>query len=328
MEKNRLWSVPGNTFMINEPSQFLDHYYHFVAEWLFGAWAFWQGTFNSVVHPESAAVSNAPPIHRTIFTHAFAEGWRDRPGFNSYVLRAVFPALNVEVQDDWEDRIVATSDPRAPRRAWHFDTVLLSDRSASFKGALCGSQNQRIASEATEHMRKAGNLTKLWWEPIRRGVLRFAGVDERTLDIGVKADAVVAGRNKLKPFAGLNNHHEEGNAAAVAAAGTKASGLSDKNIVITYISRQSSRRHLLEDDHAALVQALEDMTKKHGWELNVVQAEKLSKENQLAIAARTTVRVFLRSWLYICVVRGRASDWDPLFDVRRSCLGCMAMVSR
>lgn len=328
MEKNRLWSVPGNTFMINEPSQFLDHYYHFVAEWLFGAWAFWQGTFNSVVHPESAAVSNAPPIHRTIFTHAFAEGWRDRPGFNSYVLRAVFPALNVEVQDDWEDRIVATSDPRAPRRAWHFDTVLLSDRSASFKGALCGSQNQRIASEATEHMRKAGNLTKLWWEPIRRGVLRFAGVDERTLDIGVKADAVVAGRNKLKPFAGLNNHHEEGNAAAVAAAGTKASGLSDKNIVITYISRQSSRRHLLEDDHAALVQALEEMTKKHGWELNVVQAEKLSKENQLAIAARTTVRVFLRSWLYICAAKGWASDWDPLFGVRRSCLGCMAMVSR
>ncbi|KAI1791279.1 hypothetical protein LXA43DRAFT_434399 [Ganoderma leucocontextum] len=284
MGKNRLWSVPGNTFIINEPRQFLDHYYHFVGEWLFGAWAFWQGTFNSVVNPESAALSNAPPIHRTIFAHAFADGWRDQPGFNSYVLRAVFPALNVEVQEDWEDRIVATSDPRAPRRAWHFDTVLLSDRSAAFKGALCGSQNQRIASEATEHMRKAGNLTKLWWEPVRRGVLRFAGVDERTLDLGVKADAVVAGRNKLKPLAGLN-HHEESNSGT----GTKASGLSDKNIVITYISRQSSRRHLLEDDHAALVAALEEMTKKHGWELNVVQAEKLSKEDQLAVAARTTI---------------------------------------
>ena len=104
--------------------------------------------------------------------------------------------------------------------------------------------------------------------------------------------------------------------------------MSDKEVVISYISRQSSRRHLLEDDHAALVEALEEMTKKHGWELNVVQAEKLSKENQLAIAARTTVRVFLRSWLYICAAKGRASDWDPLFDVRRSCSACMVMVSR
>ena len=117
-----------------------------VAEWLFGAWAFWQGTFNAVVKPESAAVSDAPPLHRLIFANADAFGWRDRPGFNSYVLRSAFPSVNVEVQEDWDDRIIATSNPQHPRRAWHFDTALFTDRSAAFKSALCGSQNQRIAS--------------------------------------------------------------------------------------------------------------------------------------------------------------------------------------
>lgn len=276
-EKNRIWSVPGNSFIINEPSQFLDHYYHFCAEWLFGAWAFWQGAWNANVDPQNAALTSAPPVHRAIFANAGAHGWRDRPGFNSYVFRSAFPALTVEVLEDWEDRIIATSSPTAPRRAWHFDTVLFSDRSASFRGPICGSQTQRIAAEATEHMRKAGNLTKLWWEPVRRAVLRFAGVDERIQNVGVRADAYMAGRT------GLLAGQAEGT-------GTRAtSGMRDSEVVITYISRQASRRHLLDPDHTALVAALEEMVKKHGWELNVVQAEKLSKEQQLAIAARTTV---------------------------------------
>ncbi|KAI0743457.1 hypothetical protein C8Q80DRAFT_839274 [Daedaleopsis nitida] len=274
-EKNRIWSVPGNTFIINEPSQFLTHYYHFCAEWLLGAWAFWQGAFNAVVKPESAAKTTAPPVHRAIFANADMD-WRDRPGFNSYVFRSAFPALTVESALDWDDRIIATSNPNAPRRAWHFETVLFSDRSASFKGPICGSQNQRIAAEATEHMRKTGNLTKLWWEPVRRSVLRFAGVDERTLDIGVKAENLVHAHNRLKP-------------QGVPESTKTTAGLSDKDIVITYISRQSARRHLTDEDHAALVKALEEMSKKHGWELNIVEAEKLSKEQQLEIAARTTV---------------------------------------
>ncbi|KAI0674799.1 hypothetical protein C8Q78DRAFT_1075167 [Trametes maxima] len=275
LEKNRIWTVPGNTFIINEPAQFLGHYYHFAAEWLFGAWAFWQGAWKAVVEPADAAKTSAPPVHRAIFANSGAHGWRDGPGFNSYIFRSAFPALTVEVQEDWDDRIIATSSPTALHRAWHFDTVLFSDRSASFRGPICGSQTQRIAAEATEHMRKAGNLTELWWEPIRRGVLRFAGVDEKTQDVGVKASALVAARKNI-PVGDA-----EGSRAT--------SGLHDKDIVITYISRQASRRHLLEPDHTALVKALEDMVKKHGWELNVVQAEKLSKEQQLSIAARTTV---------------------------------------
>ncbi|KAF8623007.1 hypothetical protein AX15_006570, partial [Amanita polypyramis BW_CC] len=41
----RVWSVKGNTFLFNDPDQFLRHYYHFVAELFLGAWAFWHGAF-------------------------------------------------------------------------------------------------------------------------------------------------------------------------------------------------------------------------------------------------------------------------------------------
>jgi len=268
-EPNRVWSIEGNTFLVNEPSQFLDHYYHFCAEFLFGAWSFWMGAFNAIVDSSNSGVSTVPPVHRMIFANADATGWRDRPGFNSYFLRAAFPALTVEVQSDWEDRIRATSSASAPARAWHLDTVLFTDRSAAFRGELCGSRTQRIAAEALDHMQKMGTLTKWWWEPVRRSVLRFAGVDKQTMDIGVSAEAM----------ANVNSPE------------TDVTLLKAQPIVITYISRQGARRHLIDSDHEALVNALTAMCAAHGWELNIVQAERLTKEEQLALAARTTVMI-------------------------------------
>ncbi|CCM05689.1 uncharacterized protein FIBRA_07920 [Fibroporia radiculosa] len=266
-ERNRIWPIEGNTVLINEPSQFLDHYYHFCAEFLLGAWSFWQSAFNTAASSTSWTSSRAPPIDRMIFAHADANGWRDRPGFNAYFLRAAFPSLAVEVQEDWQDRIAATSSRGGRPRAWIFDTVMLTDRSAAFRGEACGSRTQRIAAEAVEHGRKLGTLAADWWEPIRRSVLRFSGVDEKTLAIGYHVDA------------------QRGDLVVAAATATH------DPIVVTYISRQGSRRHLIDDDHATLVEALTSMCDAHGWELNVVQAERLSKEEQLALAARTTIMI-------------------------------------
>lgn len=273
---NRVWSVQGNTLLFNDPSQFLDHYYHFCAELMFGAWAFWVGASNTQVDPMTSTVESAPSIQRAIFAHADAHGWRDLPGMNSYFLRAAFPSMTVEVQDDWEDRIRATSAGGVHARAWHFDSLLLVDRSAAFKGELCGTQVQRTAAEAFEHMRKAGNLSKWWWEPVRRAVLRFAGVDEWVLDVGVREDAAAQARVKAK--------------LALGPAGAPMVGSRQvRDVVVTYISRQGTRRHLIDTDHDALVQALTEMCASKGWELNVAQAEKMTKEEQLALAARTTV---------------------------------------
>ncbi|EMD37594.1 hypothetical protein CERSUDRAFT_114243 [Gelatoporia subvermispora B] len=276
-ERNRVWSVEGNTYLFNDPPQFLDHYYHFCAELFFGAWAFWQGAFNAVVDPANAALTTAPPVHRAIFAHADATGWRDRPGFNAYFLRSAFPSLTVEVEEDWLDRVIVTSATGEHARAFHFDTVLFTDRSAAFRGVLCGSQNQRTAAEAYTYMMGEGRLAKWWWEPLRRAVLRFAGVDEAELDIGVRADKVVAAQNAL-PGSGVQVDRVRPNPL-----------LNSQDVVVTYISRQGARRHLIDEDHAALVLALTEMCASKGWELNVVQAERLSKEEQLSLAARTTI---------------------------------------
>ncbi|CAL1708029.1 unnamed protein product [Somion occarium] len=271
--KNRVWSVEGNTFLVNDPSQFLDHYYHFCAELLLGAWAFWSGAHDAIVEPYSPLETSAPPLHRAIFAHADVHGWRDRPGFNSYFLRSAFPSLTVEVQSDWEDRIQSTSASGMHARAWHFDKVLFTDRSAAFRGQVCGTQVQRTAAEAIHHMHREGNLTKLWWEPVRRAVLRFGGVDEDTLDVGLRAD-VNAMAHVKKP---------DGQKISSSLSARK------QDVVITYISRQGARRHLVEEDHDALAQALEDMCLLKGWELNIVMAERLTKDEQVELIARTTI---------------------------------------
>lgn len=126
-------------------------------------------------------------------------------------------------------------------------------------------------------MQRAGNLTKWWWEPIRRSVLRFGGVSEQILNIPVLAEAEAMSRVVAKPVDML------------------AKGQKRQKVVVTYISRQGARRHLIEDDHKALVAALDEMCALRGWELNVVQAEKLSKDDQVHLMARTTVSVSVQS---------------------------------
>jgi hypothetical protein len=59
--------------------------------------------------------------------------------------------------------------------------------------------------------------------------------------------------------------------------------------VITYISRQSSRRRMTKESHESLVTALEEARDRLGYELNIVEAERLSREEQFALAGKTTV---------------------------------------
>ncbi|KAJ7675748.1 hypothetical protein DFH06DRAFT_1435059 [Mycena polygramma] len=272
--KPRVFSVDGNTVLVNEPSQFLRHYYHLVAELVFGIQAFWHGAFSEpsfdadreyMLGPHPAP----PPIHRVIFARTNADGWRDNPGFNAYFMRGAAPAITIEVEEDWKDRVAITS---SGDRAWHFPLLLLTDRSASFRGPICGGQTQRIASEAVEFMRSKGRLAGArvggWWEPVRSAMLRFAGADvftpEYTDQGALSGDAAVGDPRLPMP----------------------------KKIVITYISRQSAHvRRLTPQSHDGVVDALRQLVRDKGaaWELNVIEAEKLSHDEQLRIIARTTI---------------------------------------
>jgi hypothetical protein len=60
--------------------------------------------------------------------------------------------------------------------------------------------------------------------------------------------------------------------------------------VITYVSRQGwGRRMLRPADHEKLVAALDRLQKRHGYEVNVVSLDKMSRAEQIKLAARTTV---------------------------------------
>ena len=210
-----------------------------------------------------------PPFTRAIFPHATAEEWRDEPGMNFFFLRSAWPSLTVETELDWSDRVSATAlrPGELQGRAWWFDTVLLADRSAAFRGRECGQRTQRTAAEAVKGVAspesRTGFLERGWWEPVRRNVLRFAGVSKHVLDIG-KIAFKRASRGSLRT-----------------------GGVED--VVVTYISRQGVRRHLITEDHEGLVDALTELCGRRDWELNIVPMERLSKEEQLAFVARSTV---------------------------------------
>ncbi|KAF7374931.1 hypothetical protein MSAN_00379200 [Mycena sanguinolenta] len=267
--RHRVSTVEGTTLLFNDPPQFLNHYFHFVAELMFGSWAFLYGAFHDqTAKPPASAepsfnlplISNSvPTIDRAIFIHSDVEGWRDAPGFNGYFVRAVFPSMTVEVETDWLDRIKATANTEI-RRAWHFPLALLTDRSAAFRGPITGAYTQRTAAEPWMIMAKAKKIDLIgnWWASMRSALVRYAGGE-------VHED--------LSPELQL-----------------------PETVVITYINRQGTRRHLLEEDNRALIAAMEDLVERKNriedgprWEFNNVHAEQLSLDEQIRFAAKTTI---------------------------------------
>jgi len=64
----------------------------------------------------------------------------------------------------------------------------------------------------------------------------------------------------------------------------------DGRAVITYVSRQSWGNGMLRQaDHEALVKALNQLRDAHGWEVNIVSLENMRRDEQIALAARTTI---------------------------------------
>ncbi len=174
-------------------------------------------------------------------------------------------------EDDWKDvkRATASGKPKA----YMFPKAILADRSASFRGTKCPLTARTVAEAAL-----IGDPGRWWWEPIRRQVLRFAGTPEEVIDrnlqgYGSTDPADLKADPKLKQKLGEIIQPQS---------------VTDRPVV-TYISRQSSRRRLTPESHAELVAALEKHSKANNWDLIIVEAEKLSKEEQLIMAAKTTV---------------------------------------
>ncbi|KAH7098300.1 hypothetical protein BKA62DRAFT_713673 [Auriculariales sp. MPI-PUGE-AT-0066] len=225
--------LPGNTFMTTDNRQFLTHYYHFVAELMFGLWRTYSA-LDPNIDPDGKTI--LPPVARWSFPHVSTKHWRDYAHMNEWIFRAAFPGAGLEFLEDWEERAAA------PGRVYVYDRVILGDRIAAYEG-------ERFVAT----MRTAANAFALpgsphWWATMRANVVEFAGVFPADDDAAYKKG------------------------------------------VITYISRQGwGRRMLREADHLALVAELEKLHTEYGYEVNIVSMDKLTREKQMRLAARTTI---------------------------------------
>ncbi|KAF8887177.1 hypothetical protein BD779DRAFT_1528535 [Infundibulicybe gibba] len=210
--------IDGVTFLVNDPPQFITHYYHWSAELWFGLWR----TYTSL-DPSISADGNTtlPPAQRLMFSNFDAHHWRDYASMNQWVVRTSFPSVTMEFIDDWRDRTEMG-------RPFVFERVILADPHRLRTVCAPGSTN--------------------WWMTIRNNVVQFAGLD---------------------PAVG---------------------GGTTSNPVITYISRQKwGRRMLIKEDHEKLVRELYKLRDTYGYEVNIVAAEKMTRLEQLQLAARTTI---------------------------------------
>ncbi len=153
------------------------------------------------------------------------------------------------------------------------DKAILADRSAAFRGPYTGPTARTVAGAL-----QVGKASRWWWEPIRRQMLRYSGVSESIID-----------RN-LEGLGAVDPASREGTMIGPGITDLEPLSPPGEYVpLVTYISRQNSRRRLTPEAHQDLVKALEERSKKVGFELEIVEAEKLTKEEQIALAARTTV---------------------------------------
>ncbi|THH08866.1 hypothetical protein EW145_g2425 [Phellinidium pouzarii] len=229
----------GVSFFVNDPRQFIAHYYHWTAELIFGIWR----TYSSLdPYITANGHTTLPPPKRMMFSHVSGAKWRDYAGMNQWVTRGAFPSLGMEFMEDWEDRA-------AMQTLFVFDRVVLADRAAASEGDPF-KKTWRTASNAFE----LGGSPN-WWAPVRRSVLQFSGLP---------AEWIVG------PDPGTVTENQK--------------------LVITYISRQGwGRRMMRPADHDKLVEELYGLRDKYGYEVNVVNMEKLSRVEQFQLAGRTTV---------------------------------------
>ncbi|RDB17977.1 hypothetical protein Hypma_000815 [Hypsizygus marmoreus] len=224
--------LDGVSYFINDPYQFVTHYYHWSAELWFGFWR----TYSSLDPTISEnGTTTLPPVRRLLFNHLDAYHWRDYAAMNQWVIRSAFPGVVMEFRNDWQDRAEMA-------RPFVFDRVVVADRSAT----MLSYNYARFQRTASAPFALPGSVN--WWMTMRNNAIQFTGLDPGT------------GGGTL---------------------GTP---------VITYISRQEwGRRMLIKEDHERLVQELYKLRDQYGYEVNIVAAEKMSRVEQLQLAARTTI---------------------------------------
>ncbi|KAJ7600474.1 hypothetical protein C8J56DRAFT_813276 [Mycena floridula] len=226
----------------------------FITHYYHWAAELWYGFWRTYSSLDPAISENGttilPPPRRLIMSRLDAFHWRDYAKMNQWAVRSAFPGIQMEFKDDWRDRAEMS-------KVWVFDRILVADRSA----AMIAWNFARFQRTAAAPFGLPGSM--YWWLTLRNKVVELAGID---------AEEYVST---------LSNHQILDIASDVAIPGAP---------VITYISRQKwGRRMLIPADHERLVAELYKLREIYGYEVNVVDAENLSRVEQIRLAARTTI---------------------------------------
>lgn len=153
--------LDGVTYFINDPHQFVSHYYHWSAELWFGFWRTYTSLDPSITHEGNTTL---PPVHRLMFRHFDAHYWRDYADMNQWVVRSAFPSAIMEFSDDWNDRAEMG-------RAFVFERVVLADRSA----AMLSRNFDRFQRTASTPFALPGSIH--WWQTMRNQAIQFTGLN-------------------------------------------------------------------------------------------------------------------------------------------------------
>jgi hypothetical protein len=259
----------------------------FAAELLVGLWRTYSSLDTTIT---SAGTTHLPSPARMMFPHCEAGKWNDYAKMNSFLSRAIFPSMSYEYASDFTDRADTG-------RAFVFERVVFADRAAAFRGKEF-QHYWRTASEAVQLQ-----ASRYWWAPVRKNLLEFVGAN--SLDAlalagehghggGVHGVAVEEENWKTWEEEDVEKEEEEEEAEAEkeeeALEKINAKLAKSGKPVITYVSRQDwGRRMLLPEAHKGLVEALNALGEKYGWEVNVVAMDKLTRDEQIRLAGRTTV---------------------------------------
>lgn len=109
-----------------------------------------------------------------------------------------------------------------------------------------------------------------WWAPIRNNMLEFAGLPR-------KANGVMEKESQL---------------------------------VITYIIRQGRGRGLDVMSHRRITEMLKNLEEDYGWEVNILNFDRIPKLDQIKVAGRSTVGFFFNG-PRSCRMTNRAAGVDP-----------------
>ncbi|KAH6908790.1 hypothetical protein BKA70DRAFT_252565 [Coprinopsis sp. MPI-PUGE-AT-0042] len=266
--------LDGVTLLSYDPSQFMNHFYHWWGETVIGAWR----VYSSLGLKSPGAMTSLPLISRfllpvcallldesstkvlTLPQFVNANEWRDKADVNGPLMRATFPQASIERADYW-------SDLKKLNTTFVFERVIVTNRYVAHQHPFGAKWFKMIAG--------AMDVTapERFWERIRKSMVRNILGYVPAIDSNGRVSV-----SSMVPSASPSGPLD---------LGSQGWGLP----VVTYISRQGTGRRLRNEDHQNLVKALQQLEEDGVCILQIPMMERLSLRDQIDIIAKTTIMV-------------------------------------